>query len=759
MQFLNKLSRKNMVKAVLCGVIATGCVVGLANDASAATLSVITGAEQRRPSDKRLWEGSVGTPVEIRLATSSDEGGKDLSEAFVHGVLDSEFASGGQVIIKGGNVGSTSGVTPGGVYGGKTITINYSANFNDPKSYGANFNTVTISGGKIGIVWGGGATIGTANKNVVTVSGGTVSGDIFGGESLTGASENIVNILGGTVSDIYGGRSSGNACKNIVNISGNTVYGDVYGGHNNNESSYYDIEVKENVVNIVGKSGVLENAVIGYNADGTSVIGSIVGKKKEISISGVIYGGYVKASNAVSVGNALNIYGIDTIVDNIADFQKMQFTLNAGDNKGKNMLYIDAEGNADTVLKNVESIAVTAAPGAKLAKDAKVNLIHKTDSGALKILAGTEESSSIFDENGKAKADYAKLVVVSSPLRAASGELSIDKLDSDKKMNDLVFTAKENITVGANGGMANNVKSTVETRANAVALLNEAADFFLEQGLVQAKTAAKASDINGRAELAPFAAVGGSSMRYKTGSHVDSNSWHGAIGVSKQVGDLVYGVAVEHGKSNYDSYVGNAHGEGKSKATGGAVFAEIKKDSGVHYDVAVRAGSIKNDYVAYLSFMGIGTNVDYKESSTYYGLSFGAGKEFILNEKDVVDLYGRYYWTHTNSADVTTNLNDEINFDAVNSHRTRLGTRYTHAVNDISKLYAGIAWQYEFSCKAKATVNGYNAPAPGLKGHSGMLEIGWKAQAGKNLSIDVNASGYIGKQKGVSGSVGLEWKF
>ena len=74
-------------------------------------------------------------------------------------------------------------------------------------------------------------------------------------------------------------------------------------------------------------------------------------------------------------------------------------------------------------------------------------------------------------------------------------------------------------------------------------------------------------------------------------------------------------------------------------------------------------------------------------------------------------------------------------------------------------MYAGLAWQYEFSGKARATIGENEAPAPSLKGHSGMAELGYKIETDKNLSFDFNINGWFGKKKGVAGGVSLQYCF
>ena len=302
------------------------------------------------------------------------------------------------------------------------------------------------------------------------------------------------------------------------------------------------------------------------------------------------------------------------------------------------------------------------------------------------------------------------------------------------------------ITVNENG------KSLVETRAAAAFVVNNMSDFMLGQGMEQAKAAAGGVTPIDAGTMAPFAAVGGSNMRYTTGSYVDVNGWNGAVGFAKQADKLLFGVAVEHGRGNYDSYLDNGvHASGDIKSTGGVIFGEYKLDNGVHYDAALRAGRVKSDYSS--------TATSYDESSTYYGFSLGGGKELTVSDKATLDVYGRYYFSHTNGSDVSIATGEEIDFDAVNSHRLRIGGRYTTTLTEKSKAYAGLAWQYEFGGDAKAAINGYSAPTPSLQGHSAIVEAGYKLNAGKNLTLDFNLNGAMGKQRGIGGGIGAQWLF
>ena len=77
-----------------------------------------------------------------------------------------------------------------------------------------------------------------------------------------------------------------------------------------------------------------------------------------------------------------------------------------------------------------------------------------------------------------------------------------------------------------------------------------------------------------------------------------------------------------------------------------------------------------------------------------------------------------------------------------------------------NELYAGHAYEYEFSGKATASYDGYGAPSPSLRGGSALLELGWRfAPKDSRVSYDVNFAGWQGKRQGVSASVHANWAF
>ena len=69
-------------------------------------------------------------------------------------------------------------------------------------------------------------------------------------------------------------------------------------------------------------------------------------------------------------------------------------------------------------------------------------------------------------------------------------------------------------------------------------------------------------------------------------------------------------------------------------------------------------------------------------------------------------------------------------------------------------------WEYEFSGKATATYQGYDAPSPSLRGGSGMLEVGYRfAPKDNNFSYDLHITGWQGKRQGYTGGARVNWAF
>ena len=689
----------------------------------------------------------------------------------------------------------------------------------------ANYNKVTINDGTVNTVFGGRSAQNNSTNNVVIINGGTITGDVTGGISGivgdsstkgTGSTEkNAVTLTGGSVAgNVYGGRitnSSGRSTNNRVELSGAVVSGDVFGGYgggNNNEvivnkgsandvlggysnngvATENRVTVKDGTVNkiyggfsvnnstnnntVVISGGEVKDSVWGgrsrnSSADGNTVTvsgapvfaassfiygagadGDATNNTVNILANHLVIGGLVggRSVNGTSSGNTLNIAAKDVTAGVVSRFQNMNFYLPADIANNDTMLTVN--GGEKSNVRNV-TFGVAALTGVNLEKGNTVNLITNANGLATDATLKTTDSATL----GKAS------------FLSANGLTTVDTYElniSKNGENSIIATVTNKKSDTATGALADDVqKSPVETRAGVVTMVNTGADLMTSQGMDNAAAAVAAAG----GQAAPFAAMGGSNMRSKSGSHVDTKGFTIGLGFAKEFenksGKLLVGPVVEYGHGKYDSYQDTAvKADGKSSYWGLGIIAKQTNNNGFYYEGSVRAGRAKSDYGSDNPITGV--RVGYDSASTFWAAHVGLGKLIDIGHKNTLDYYGKYFYSHTGGDSVFINgAGITANFDSVDSHRLRVGARVTHTLNDKNKIYGGLAYQYEFNGDARATYsNGTAAPSPSIKGSSGMMELGWLVKPGKSpMVIDLGVTGWVGKQSGVTANLQANWTF
>ena len=589
-------------------------------------------------------------------------------------------------------------------------------------------NSVDISGGTMSNVYGGRSSSGDATGNSVNISGGTIKNVVYGGYSENGAATgNNVYISGGTINHfVYGGwSSSGDATGNSVDISGGTM-SNVYGGWINIGG-----DATGNSVNI--SSGMITDSVYGGYSESGAVTGNTV------TISGtpvfdenrtVLYGGL--STNGTVSGNTLNFNSKELTVKQVKNFDTYNFCLPGGTRAGNILLTMTAANGADISNSKVQVSAEGTAAAFKAGD--QITLLENT--------------------NG----------------------ITADNMDYGKEMRQGVSVVYD-ITTGLNedghklvttidgGKVLEQTKSPLETQAAAAAFLNSGADLLAGSGIANMTAATSAED------GAIFGAMGGGSMRYKTGSYADVKGYNLAMGFGKAVtnnaGKLTFGPFIEYGKGEYTSHLdGGIRGDGNTKYYGVGVLARQDNNSGVYYEGSLRYGRRDADYGSGDLIGAGGSKVysSYDNSSAYYGAHLGIGKVNKLNDTTKADVYAKFMYTHQNGDSVALRgegAGEVYDFDAVDSTRVRVGARVSKAYNNRGTGYAGLAYEYEFDGEARATVLGFSTPSPSIKGSSGLLELGYilQAKGANDPAIDINLQGWGGKKQGFTGNVNFVWKF
>ena len=266
-----------------------------------------------------------------------------------------------------------------------------------------------------------------------------------------------------------------------------------------------------------------------------------------------------------------------------------------------------------------------------------------------------------------------------------------------------------------------------------------------------------------------FANMGGGSLKFKgsDGSHVDMTTQSINLGFARSLeqsaGKLTIAPIIDYVSGNYDSYLEfGTHGSGKTRYIAGGLIARRMLDNGFYYEGSVRVGKVKTDFASdNIDKTGAFGRVTYDTSATTLAGHLKIGKAFRLNKNNFLDVYGVYYHAHQNGMSADLSSGEYYNFSSANSGRFRIGYRLTTKVSKISKIYTGLAYQYEHLSGVTANYKTYSTPGAGESGSSGMLEVGWiiKPMKSSPVAVDINATGWIGHQRGITAMAKIQKSF
>jgi outer membrane autotransporter protein len=174
-----------------------------------------------------------------------------------------------------------------------------------------------------------------------------------------------------------------------------------------------------------------------------------------------------------------------------------------------------------------------------------------------------------------------------------------------------------------------------------------------------------------------------------------------------------------------------------------------------------RAGKSHNEFDTSDLRAYNGRKAEYDISTSYFGLHVGTGYIWELSEVAALDTYAKYFWTHLEGEDTRLESGDPVHFMDIDSHRLRLGGRFTYIINEYCSPYIGAAWEHEFEAKARGTAYGDPLDAPNLRGDTGVGELGISLRAPLAVPIifDLAVQGYTGKREGVTGSLQFRIEF
>ena len=263
-----------------------------------------------------------------------------------------------------------------------------------------------------------------------------------------------------------------------------------------------------------------------------------------------------------------------------------------------------------------------------------------------------------------------------------------------------------------------------------------------------------------------FLNTGGGRLKTKTGGGTYIRSSRGnydlgfARSLDSQAGKLYIAPVFEHVTGHYNAVLpsnkfGEVQGHGTTKYDAGGFIARKMNNAGYYFEGSFRGGRVENSFASNDFVRSDGkVRGEYSSKSTVFTGHVRLGQAKRLNANNVLDVYGMYFYTRQNGDDVDIYSNsgkDRVSFNAVQNHTLRLGYRLTTCTSKISRVYTGLAYQYDRSSNSIVTAaDGYSRTADGVKGSSGMLEIGWQIKPNKNNMwlVDINATGWLGHHEG-----------
>lgn len=271
--------------------------------------------------------------------------------------------------------------------------------------------------------------------------------------------------------------------------------------------------------------------------------------------------------------------------------------------------------------------------------------------------------------------------------------------------------------------------------------------------------------------LRTFASIDGVQSNYSTDGHIDVHGFTAAAGLANSVlvngNPLLLNLFVETGKGDYTeemSYLNiDRRFSGDVKYYGAGISARIKNTAGWYAEGSLRAGKTETEVSRGL-IDGNGIAHGYDLSSNYFGVHVGAGRIIDVGENMKADLFMKYFYTYLpgDSTDIFADgVNNQFDFDSVESSRIRVGGRLYFPLQNSFWAYTGLAYQYDFTPDVHVEANGEKiADAASMRGSMGIGSLGLRYKSEDSpWVVDLKIRGYVGQREGVSGKAQVEYRY
>ena len=695
-----KLSRQQKVKRLLLATLAATSLTWCGG-VQAANITVGEGSE--------IHEQSVASKT---LTLDND----NYTAAFAG--MSTDNARENRLIINGGTYDAVSGGVV--VYYGKEAAVQ---RFLSEVSG----NYVEINGGTIGYVSGG-------EIAYAQVTGNGLSDDFF--EGFTGnANGNKVVIKDGKIGSITsggitsggitgGGALRGSANGNVIEISGGEVSGNVIGGLVRGGTASEGFTASGNTISIWNSANLANANLIGGQVDGSPYY----------------------------AGNTLYVYGAGNVVNRVDGFDKITFGV-FDENRNNETFSIRVNGSTNIGNTLFDAVDVYADPNSGVTTNDKLNLL---------------QSSGGINFSGSADAADTPTKIMHKGIDAAYelNNLQVNGSEISAEVGQKIFPVN---VIPPPGIVPQIYPREIDT------------GFGDDNDNGESDSADDVKEVQEQHGFEIFFNTGGYKIKTDTGhgTWVRSSAGNYDLGFARSLetksGKLYFAPVIEHGNGKFDAYLGKGqyyhqpvYGSGNSKYTAGGIIARKVNKNGFYFEASARGGKTEsnfrsNDYVLSGNKTATGEyvpneigHVSYNVDAPVFIGHVRLGQAKRLNQNNLLDIYGVCFYTRQWGSDTDVHIanrdDEHLDFSAVNSMRFRLGYRLTTRTSRISRIYTGLAYQYEHTGSTFTVSNNGGMHGDGNKGSSGMIELGWQIKPSKTNPwlLDFNAQGWCGHQRGGS---------
>ena len=311
----------------------------------------------------------------------------------------------------------------------------------------------------------------------------------------------------------------------------------------------------------------------------------------------------------------------------------------------------------------------------------------------------------------------------------------------------------------------------LEGRTASLVFLGQRAGWLADHSYQSADMAFAGHD-NGRS-WAPFAGADIAWVRIDTGGgsrlNIDAGTTvlAGAATRDKTAERAVLlGVFIEGGYADYrtrDHFPdqGTIKGSGTLKSLGGGFMGRVEWENGFRLEGSLRAGKQESKFHSrdYRDVDGVQARYDFH--SPYLGAHVGLAHTWKIDERNLFDLLGRYFWVRQQGGHTVLSTGERVKFEDDESRRLRIGGRFTHVRDERASWYGGVAIEHEFDGRARGSAHGHVFDSPKLTGTSGIFDVGviFRPAQDKPYSIETGLQAYVGKIRGISGGVRIGREF